>query len=354
MPRWGPSRASEGGPRRACASRWGVRTSARMRLGGTLALVLMGTLALAESEPPGEAISIRSASVPLDPRDPAAVRVGKLVFRGGLHLTSDEARFGGLSALAVSGDGTHLTALTDQGGWLTARLVYDERGWLKEVTDGRMGVLHAPSGRPLAGKEFQDAESLAMLPDGSVVVGFERAHRLWKYPAGPHPLDGRPTPMRVPNRLYKAPPNGGIEALGSLWDGRLFALTEYWIDKDAVRGWLGGGAGWWDIGYRFEGPYRPSDAGVMPDDDLAVLERAYSPSRGIIGIRIARVRTEDLRRGAKFKGELLADLKPPLTLDNFEGIACRAGGGESLLYLVSDNNFSDAQRTLLLMFALVE
>ena len=40
-------------------------------------------------------------------------------------------------------------------------------------------------------------------------------------------------------------------------------------------------------------------------------------------------------------------------MDNFEGIAARRGAaGESLIYLVSDDNFSDKQRTLLLMFAL--
>ena len=219
----------------------------------------------------------------------------------------------------------------------------------------RAGLLRAPSGRPLAGKEFQDAESLARLPDGSMIVGFERQHRLWRYPAGPNPLDGNPVPMRVPNNLYKAPLNGGIEALGSLWDGRLFALTEYWIDKDAVRGWLGGGAGWWEIGYRFEGAYRPSDAGVMPNDDLAVLERAYNPNRGIIGIRVTHVKTQDLKRGAKLKSDVLADLKPPLTLDNFEGIACRSDReGRTLFYLVSDDNFSPDQRTLLMLFALAD
>ena len=195
---------------------------------------------------------------------------------------------------------------------------------------------------------------MAVLPDGSVMVGFERHHRLWRFPAGGVALDNNPMPQRVPNNLYKAPLNGGIEALGSLWDGRLFALTEYWIHKDVVRGWLGGGAGWWEIGYRFDGAYRPSDAGVMANNDLAVLERAYNPNRGITGIRVAHVRTGDLRRGARLEGEVLADLLPPLTLDNFEGIACRANEkGETILYLVSDNNFSDKQRTLLLMFAVV-
>ena len=319
----------------------------------TLVLAIPPAFAEAPASAPGEAIAVKSAAVPLDPTDAAKTRVGKLEFRGGLHLTSDDPRFGGFSALSVSGDGTRLMAISDQGGWLTAHLGYDERGDLANVTDARIGVLHSPSGRPLEGKEFQDAESMAVLPDGSVMVGFERHHRLWRFPAGGVALDNSPTPQRVPNNLYKAPLNGGIEALGSLWDGRLFALTEYWIDKDMVRGWLGGGAGWWEIGYRFDGAYRPSDAGVMANDDLAVLERAYNPNRGIIGIRVAHVRTADLRRGARLKGEVLAELLPPLTLDNFEGLACRANEkGETILYLVSDNNFSDKQRTLLLMFAL--
>lgn len=326
------------------------------RLGATAAVVLFVWSAPAASgDAPGEPVPLQGTAVPLDPTDAGKTRVGKLEFRGGLHLTSTDARFGGLSALAISGDGSHVTAVTDQGGWLQARVGYDERGWLEDVTEARMGVLHSPSGRPLEGKEFQDAESMAVLPDGSVMVGFERHHRLWRFPAGGVALDNPPMPQRVPSNLYKAPMNGGIEALGSLWDGRLFALTEYWIDKDMVRGWLGGGAGWWEIGYRFEGAYRPSDAGVMANNDLAVLERAYNPNRGIIGIRVARVRTADLRRGARLKGEVMAELLPPLTLDNFEGIACRANEkGETILYLVSDNNFSDKQRTLLMMFAVVD
>ena len=81
----------------------------------------------------------------------------------------------------------------------------------------------------------------------------------------------------------------------------------------------------------------------------------FTAARGIIGIRVAHVRTSDLRRGARIKGEVLAEFLPPLTLDNFEGIACRANEkGETILYLVSDNNFSDKQRTLLMMFALVD
>jgi hypothetical protein len=40
-------------------------------------------------------------------------------------------------------------------------------------------------------------------------------------------------------------------------------------------------------------------------------------------------------------------------MDNFEGIDCRKGKhGTPVFYLISDDNFSAEQRTLLLMFAL--
>jgi hypothetical protein len=45
-------------------------------------------------------------------------------------------------------------------------------------------------------------------------------------------------------------------------------------------------------------------------------------------------------------------LKDPLTRDNFEGVALVAGAaaGALRIYLLSDNNYSEAQRTYLLAF----
>ena len=57
--------------------------------------------------------------------------------------------------------------------------------------------------------------------------------------------------------------------------------------------------------------------------------------------------------GAVIEGEELARLESPLVNDNFEGIATRPGpAGETLVYLISDDNFSSLQRTYLLQFAL--
>jgi len=41
-----------------------------------------------------------------------------------------------------------------------------------------------------------------------------------------------------------------------------------------------------------------------------------------------------------------------MTVDYFEGLALRRGENETLIYVLSDDNFSAAQSTLLLMFAL--
>ena len=50
---------------------------------------------------------------------------------------------------------------------------------------------------------------------------------------------------------------------------------------------------------------------------------------------------------------MLAVLAPPLTVDNMEAIAARKNeAGETILYLMSDDNFSSDQRTLLMMFRL--
>jgi len=51
----------------------------------------------------------------------------------------------------------------------------------------------------------------------------------------------------------------------------------------------------------------------------------------------------------------LALLEPPLTLDNFEGVAAVENpDGTTGLWMISDDNFSRRQRTLLMAFAFDE
>ena len=74
----------------------------------------------------------------------------------------------------------------------------------------------------------------------------------------------------------------------------------------------------------------------------AYLLRAFDAARGNrISLRILRSTTLVARM----------DMAPPMTIDNFEGLAAvpRPDGG-SRFYLISDDNRAASQRTLLLAF----
>lgn len=295
----------------------------------------------------GEKIAIQASPVALNAADPSQRDVGPLVFRGGLALRSEDRRLGGLSDLAVSGDGQRLAAVSDAGYFLEARLLYDPQGFLSGIDGASLQMLRDTRGKPLEGKWNQDAESLARMGDGSFVVGFERSHRLWRYPSGP---DGPAQSIAVPPGLDGAPANGGLETLVLIPPDRLLALTEESVRDGVVEGWLGKGGSWDRIGYRASGPLRPSGGCRLPSGDILVLERHYTPQTEVTA-RLRRLSAASIAPGAVLDGSVLATLARPLTVDNFEGLACRAGkSGETLLYLLSDDNFAADQRTLLLMF----
>ena len=318
---------------------------------------LLASVLAAATAMPGfvaaDSVAVRSTSVPLNLQDPRQHVVGRLEYRGGLQLVSDDPRFGGLSSLRVLPDGQRLAAVTDEGWWVSARLVYRDRH-LEGVADVEMGQLLGPDGGAPEGKDSRDAESLALLPDGGFIVGFEREHRLLRYPAGTGRPDGIPVLYPPPPGLENAPFNGGIEALVALRKGGLLALTEYWIEKDQILGWTGGPNEWKRLGLRFEQALRPSDGALLPKGDVLILERAYNPQRGVVSVRVRQISREKIRPGSALGGRLVAEFAPPVTLDNYEGIsAVRDESGETHVYIVSDDNLNPAQqRTLLLMFAL--
>ena len=78
-------------------------------------------------------------------------------------------------------------------------------------------------------------------------------------------------------------------------------------------------------------------------------ERLVPP--GKLGIQHFSIRDSITRRSI---ANSLANLSyQDANIDNMEGLAVRRGPkGETLLYMISDNNFSPFQRTVLLMFEL--
>jgi len=72
-------------------------------------------------------------------------------------------------------------------------------------------------------------------------------------------------------------------------------------------------------------------------------------------MRIRRIVAKDLKSGATITGDVLLEATDALNIDNMEGIAPhRSATGETILTLISDDNYSALQRTLLMQFPVPE
>ncbi|HEX2887085.1 esterase-like activity of phytase family protein [Vineibacter terrae] len=345
-----------------------MSTPARSARGVALAVLLVALIACApfrsgQPDTQASALALRVKPAAFNLEDQAATRVGKLIWRGGITLSADHAAFGGWSDLDVGADGSRVRAVSDAGAWLVGQLRYDPAGRLVGFDNAQLGRLKAPDGTWLVSKAWADAESLATLPDGSLLVGFERRHRVLRYPAGDElqggGLAGTPRPFPTPAALAGAPANSGLEAMAVLPDGRLLLLAEaLQLKPGTTTGWIGtlrdGVPSWSPFHYTLVEGFRPTAASSLPDGDIVLLER----TAGLPGgwrVRVMRLRTAALVPDAVVQAEELARLATPWVTENLEGIAARRGrNGETLLWLIADDNFSFVQQTMLLHFALAD
>lgn len=314
-----------------------------------LLLVLSGTSARAEP-------AILSV-VPLAPADLG--RVGSdLEVVAGFVLASDDRRFGGLSGLAVADDGRTLFAVSDRGAAIRLGLEFGGAGGVAPVTLA-ISPLPGDTGQPLSGRNA-DAESLRIL-DGVAHVGFEQDHRILRYPDGPGGFPGGAgVRISLPDAIGDLEANGGLEAFTRLADGRLLLLAEGHNPNGADhRAWLccGGGAASHEFAISWPGPYVPTDAATLRSGDVLVLLRHFTPIDGVSAKLLklpARLFAGAPQRiDAGREGIALLNLAPPQAVDNMEGLAIlERPNGKTLVFLVSDDNFSALQRTLLLVYRL--
>lgn len=340
-----------------------MRVSARLAacpLALTLSLCLVAGSTAADST--GRPVAITYGTVPLDTANPDSTLTAPegsshFAWRGGLELRSSDERFGGISGLLVSADGTSLTAVTDTGYWLTAHLSYSD-GALSGVSDMWMAPILDEQGESVAGsKRLGDAEALTRLEDGRLAVSFERKHRVWAYDIEAQGFAATARPVEVSPALAEVENNKGLEALVSLPGNRLIAITEATMRAgNEILGWHITSDGSTEVGLVRLPPFDLTDMALLPDGDALTLERRYSPIGGV-GAQIRRLPatalTADALRQTPLDGPVLYRSSASQSVDNMEGLAVREDAdGRVFAYLVSDDNFNPIQRTLLFMFEL--
>jgi len=306
-------------------------------------------------------VSIEVNARPLpsfDTRDRSHVRFGSLEYRSGLILTSRFRGFGGLSGLRLDAKGERFIALSDKGSWFTGRIVYKGRE-MTGLDDVEASPMLGPDGKPITARGWFDSESIAL--DGSMVyVGLERVNQLLRFDFAKGFTRALGEVVQLPPAARKLPFNKGLEALvmvpkGLPQAGTLIAISERGLDAQGhLIGFLVGGPSPGQFAIRRTENFDISDAVLLPEGDLLILERKFSWLGGI-GIRIRRIPLASVAPGAVIDGPSIFNADLGQEIDNFEGIDAHVTPeGDTVLTLVSDDNFSLIQRNLLLQFTLME
>ena len=305
-----------------------------------------------------QAKEIKISATPIKtfhPEKPNQIRFGNLEFLSGLELVSKDKDFGGLSGLRLSNDGKKLYAVSDQGHFLQANIIRNAQGNISTLEKAEFSRLRKRNGKKLDGKRNADAEALE-ISGSQFLVGFERNDRVDFFNLKNSKLraDQRAKPLDF-NR-YKFPNNKGPEAIAiSPLTNELFVFAEYAPTvKNHHRGFVISDQKVEPLNITLTDGYSLTDAHFLEDGDLLILERFYTPITGA-AMRIRKFKGKNLKENALLTGDIIMQATSAMEIDNMEGLAVTlAQDGSTRLMLISDDNFSRNQRTILLEFKIAD
>ena len=284
---------------------------------------------------------------------------GELEFRGGVVLSSRDKDFGALSGIALRPDGKSLVAVADTGFWFTGTLIETD-GRLTGLADAAIAPILDAKGKERRGKRFADAEALQLTTENgaeTAIVAFERSNEVSRFDARDL-ADAAAKPITIPATARALKANHGLETVAiapasSPLDGATVLAEESALGKDASqRAWIVGGPKAGAFSIRNIGGFAITDGDFLPNGDLVILERLFDPGKGL-WTRIRRIAAADIAPGKAVDGQVVmtAGLDRH-RIDNMEGIALRSEpDGETSVFIVSDDNQSFLQQTMILKFA---
>ena len=287
--------------------------------------------------------SVSASPVPLRDDAPGERKLGRLTYLGGWWLRSNHPDFGGISAMHV--EGGSVLALSDAGRVM--RFAVPRRS-------GRapLWVLPLPDVAG-AGKKEQDTEAMAV-HGGRAWIAFERRNAVHRYPLANWRSDASATPAAMKD--WSA--NSGAEAMIRLRDGGFLLLREGGMREDGTTEAIlfesdptldSTGAA--RLRYRPPAGYRITDAAELPDGGLLFLNRRVGIPEGF-SAKLTLAARPAIAAGALLQGVEIAHFAPPVTTDNYEALSIGREGGRTIVWIASDDNFIELERTLLMKFAL--
>jgi hypothetical protein len=305
--------------------------------------------------------------------DPSRTKFGKLEFRGGLVLSSPSSKFGGWSGFEIDPDGRRFLAVSDAGVWMTGQLAYDG-ATVSGVREARIGPLTGSGGVALRKDRDRDAEGVVLLDGslakGTVLISFEQNHRIGRFPITDKGLGAPLGYLPLPADVRRQSSNKSLESVcilrGGPNKGAIVTLSERFPDRTGTRhtGWMlpagvpASATAWTTLHIRNIGGFDLTDCRGLADGSLIVLERRFRWSSWYEGVkmRLRRFSAAEVRGGVMMEGEVLFEADMDYDIDNMEGLGIhRSAKGETILTMISDNNFSTfVQRTVLLQFALTD
>lgn len=272
----------------------------------------------------------------------SAARAGPFTLAGAWEVANPTKNFGGFSALLAMPDGS-LRAGSDGGWWLD--FATPDSG----VLEGRLHWIGLAGTKD---KQTVDLESLTAGPDGETIWGgYEMTNAIIRF--GPR-MERRGVVRRA--EMADWGDNSGPEAFARFADGRFLAIEEReteWnsarhravlFDGDPVAGAQASMA----IFVGIEG-YRPVDMVAIGGGRALVLFRDLVfgfPPR--FHTAIGLIDLDSLKKGGEIRTTLLATLDGRFPQDNYEGMALTGDAGDRQLWLISDDNRMQYQRTLVL------
>ena len=292
------------------------------------------------------------------PSKPDQKIFGKLEFLGGLVLQSKDKHFGGISGARFSPKDGKLLAVTDKGRFLTFNLDRNEN-MPHNVSDVTITRLRGQSGKKLTGKYDKDAESLE-IAGNKILVGFERNDRIEFYRRKDNKLKPSKTKKVIDLNPLGFTLNKGPEAIAhapkaSPIAGKILAFAEFLPNHNNNHsGYILDGKTIERLSMTESGAYSLTDAAFLANGDLLMLERRFSIFSGI-SMRIRRFGAQSINTGAVIDGEVLIEVYGKHEIDNMEAMALSLmTDGSTRVTLLSDDNFSSDQRTILLEFRLLD